>query len=255
MSGLLISLKRHILRVFPSHTPAPAPVDKAIEPLIVGARSPIFPAPRLNSSPKTPCATATDHPSPTGETPNLYQDRSTPPRRARTGNPELETGALPCSARYPSQLASSGVSLVLEAPLQTSLKEIQNRGRDMALIKTMALIIACGKPSASRELLRLGIHVFKRTIQKYMRNGEPAFLADLGHVLAQPCKRDLGVRLLASHGLLFRSLFAFFIIELQEPKSHACRRDPSSHRCLGLSTAGKRHLWADAADSSSMTTT
>ena len=62
-------------------------------------------------------ATATDHPSPTGEAPNVYQVRSAAPSRARAGRQELETGALDCSARDPPWLASPGVPLVLEATL------------------------------------------------------------------------------------------------------------------------------------------
>ena len=68
----------------------------------------------------------------------------------------------------------------------------------IALIREMATKNRLwGAERIRGELLKLGIHVCKRTIQKYMRHVRPpaAQRAEVGHLCAQPSRRDLGLRL------------------------------------------------------------
>jgi putative transposase len=90
----------------------------------------------------------------------------------------------------------------------------------VALIQTMALNNRLwGAERIRGELLKLGIHVSKRTIQKYMRRGHvrpssqtwSTFLHTHAHeIWACDC--------LPVTDLFFRTLFAFFLIELKTRK-------------------------------------
>jgi putative transposase len=90
----------------------------------------------------------------------------------------------------------------------------------VALIKTMALNNRLwGAERIRGELLKLGIHVSKRTIQKYMRRGRVrpssqtwcSFLHNHAHEI-------WACDFLPVTDLFFRALFAFFIIELKSRK-------------------------------------
>ncbi len=66
----------------------------------------------------------------------------------------------------------------------------------MALIKEMARDNRLwGAERIRGELLKLGIHVSKRTIQKYMRQVRTtrAIWSDLGNLPAHSCGADLGL--------------------------------------------------------------
>ena len=118
--------------LFSSAPPMPAAVDAAS-----AARPPGCTAHRSGPHQvrahrrKRPAATATDHPSPSGDAPTMHQVRSK------------------AASRHSKILAET-----------------------VALIQAMALNNRLwGAERLREELLKLGIHVSKRTIQKYMRTG------------------------------------------------------------------------------------
>src|SRR5262249_39506357 len=90
----------------------------------------------------------------------------------------------------------------------------------VALIQTMALNNRLwGAEGIRGELLKLGIHVSKRTIQKYMRRGRVRSSSQTWGVFLHNHAADvLACDFLPVTDLFFRSLFAFFIIELQSRK-------------------------------------
>ena len=99
------------------------------------------------------------------------------------------------------------------------------------------------------ELLKLGLRVCKRTIQKYMRTvrtPQPrgqTWATFLRTHAAQVWACDF----LQVTDLFFRPLFAFFLIELQSRKADPCERDTLSDRCLGGATTARSHpVWASA---------
>ena len=98
----------------------------------------------------------------------------------------------------------------------------------IALIKEMARENRLwGAERIRGELLKLGMHVCKRTIQKYMKHvrthqpGGQTWATFLHNHAAQIWACDF----LQVSDLFFRPLFAFFLIELQSRKADPCRRD------------------------------
>jgi putative transposase len=133
----------------------------------------------------------------------------------------LETGALHGAARYSPWLAPSGISLVLEEAIEADLSRSPKiPAETVALIQAMARDNRLwGAERIRGELLKLGIHASKRTIQKYMRQPRvrpssqtwSTFLHNHAHEI---CACDF----LPVTDLFFRSLFVFFIIELKSRK-------------------------------------
>jgi len=69
------------------------------------------------------------------------------------------------------------------------------------------------------ELLKLGIHISKRTIQKYMRLGRVRLTSQTWSTFVHNHAHEIwACDFLPVTDLLFRSLFAFFIIELKSRK-------------------------------------
>src|SRR5439155_24401005 len=99
------------------------------------------------------------------------------------------------------------------------------------------------------ELLKLGIRVCKRTIQKYMRT-----------VRTQQPRGQKWSTFLRNHAgqiwacdflqvtdLFFRPLFAFFIVELRVATGDPCRGHSIAFRPLGgPTTPGSHPVWARA---------
>jgi putative transposase len=90
----------------------------------------------------------------------------------------------------------------------------------VALIKTMALNNRLwGAERIRGELLKLGIHVSKRTIQKYMRQGRVRPSSQTWSTFLHNHAHEIwACDFLPVTDLFFRSLFAFFIIELKSRK-------------------------------------
>jgi putative transposase len=96
------------------------------------------------------------------------------------------------------RLASGALPLVLETEVQDRFSYAQGRGQNDCLEKTRwrRTIAVFGAERIRGELLKLGIRVCKRTIQKYMRTvrtHQPrgqTWATDL----AQPRRTDLGMR-------------------------------------------------------------
>jgi putative transposase len=133
----------------------------------------------------------------------------------------MEASPLDCSARDASQVASSGLRLFWKQKSKAKSAQAKVEAQTIALIKEMASNNRLwGAERIRGELLKLGIRVCKRTIQKYMR------------VVRTPRpKRQKWATFLRNHAgeiwacdflqvtdLLFRSFFAFFIIELKSRK-------------------------------------
>jgi hypothetical protein len=99
------------------------------------------------------------------------------------------------------------------------------------------------------ELLKLGLRVCKRTIQKYMRNvrtHQPrgqTWATDL----AQPRRTDLGLRLLTSDRSLLSTALCVLHRRTEVETGDPCRRDTLADGCLGGTTASGSHpVWARA---------
>jgi putative transposase len=91
----------------------------------------------------------------------------------------------------------------------------------VALIKEMAVQNRLwGAERIRGELLKLGIHVCKRTIQKYMRHGHtPRSKGQTWKTFLRNHGRDIwACDFLQVNDVFFRSLFVFFIIELHSRK-------------------------------------
>ena len=95
----------------------------------------------------------TDHPPPSGETPNLHQGRPGDPNRTRAGSPPLEARAV-----HSFSLIRSSAGIVqafrwyLETALEARLEDTQNRCRNRCVDQNHgAATIACGALNASGE--------------------------------------------------------------------------------------------------------
>ena len=123
-------------------------------------------------------------------------------------------------------------------------------GETVALIKEMASNNRLwGAERIRGELLKLDIHVCKRTIQKYMRSVRLA--SPRGQkwstFLHTHAEQIWACDFLPVTDLFFHSLFAFFIIELHSRPRDPRPRDSISHRRVDCSTAKVRHrLWCEA---------
>jgi len=120
----------------------------------------------------------------------------------------------------------------------------------VALIKEMARENRLwGAERIRGELLKLGIRVCKRTIQKYMRHARiPRQRGQNWGTFLQNHAKDIWVcDFLQVTDLFFRSLFAFFIIELKSRRVDPCGCHTISYRCLdSTTTAGSDSLWTIA---------
>ena len=74
--------------------------------------------------------TATDLSASTGQTPRLSEDRSVSPGGSRQDGSDLETSAFPRPARDASGLASGALPLVLQAQIESTLKQPSALVRD-----------------------------------------------------------------------------------------------------------------------------
>src|SRR5512135_1983770 len=99
------------------------------------------------------------------------------------------------------------------------------------------------------EVLKLGMHVCKRTIQKYMRGvrtRQPRG-QKWSTFLRTHADQIWACDFLQVTDLFFRPLFAFFVVELKSRKADSCECDALSHRSLGrTTTAGGDSVWASA---------
>jgi hypothetical protein len=123
-------------------------------------------------------------------------------------------------------------------------------------VETIALIREMAKENrlwgAERirgELLKLGMHVCKRTIQKYMRDVRT--LQPRGQKWAtfvhNHAAQIWACDFLQVTDFLFRPLFAFFIIERKLTQGDSCRRNTISDRSLGRTTPTRSHpIWTSA---------
>ena len=118
----------------------------------------------------------------------------------------------------------------------------------IALIRQMATENRLwGAERIRGELLKLGIRVCKRTIQKYMRTvrtQQPRgqkWSTDLAH---SRCT-DLGLRLLTGHRSLLSTALCLLPHRIAVTESDPCRRDTLSDRCLGCPTTARSDpVWA-----------
>jgi putative transposase len=163
----------------------------------------------------------THHSSATNQTTTLHEDRSTPAGASGKGRSGMEASPLDCSTGDASQVAPSGLSSFLEAQVESHFEYTKMTVEIIALIKEMAKNNRLwGAERIRGELLKLDIHVCKRTIQKYMRGARTprptgqswrTFLRNHGGEI-------WACDFLQVTDLFFRSVFAFFIIELRSRK-------------------------------------
>ena len=119
---------------------------------------------------KRPLTTTTHHPQTAGETASMHENRSCPSRPAGQDGSNLAAGPVDCSTRYPAALASRALPPVLEAQVKGSCSQAKGSPRNHRLDQRDGEgESALGCERICGELLKLGIHVCKRTIQKYMR--------------------------------------------------------------------------------------
>ena len=128
-----------------------------------------------------------------------------------------------------------GFQLYWKYKSRASLSKPKIAAETVALIKEMARDNRLwGAERIRGELLKLGIHVCKRTIQKYMRNARKP--RSRGQSWATFLRNHAGqiwaCDFLHVTDLCFRSLFAFFIIELKSRKADLRRGDAISYRRL-----------------------
>src|SRR5689334_25400005 len=110
--------------------------------------------------------------------------------------------------------------MVLETKIQGCFQAPQNPGRDGGVDQTMALNNHLwGAERIRGELLKLGIRVSKRTIQKYMRSGRVKPCSQTWSTFLHNHEHEIwACDFLPVTDLFFCSLFAFFLIELMTRK-------------------------------------
>jgi hypothetical protein len=120
----------------------------------------------------------------------------------------------------------------------------------VALIKEMAAQNRLwGAERIRGELLKLGIHVSKRTIQKYMRHARtPRRRGQTWTTFLQNHAKDMwACDFLQVTDLFFRSLFAFFIIDIHSRKViHVGVTRAPTDAWTARTAAGGDSLWASA---------
>jgi putative transposase len=97
------------------------------------------------------------------------------------------------------------------------------------------------------ELLKLGIRVCKRTIQKYMRpvRSQQPRGQKWSTDLAQPRRTHLGLRLPPSHRSVLSTALCVLPPRIEVKEGDPCGRHSISDRCLGGTTTARSHaLWA-----------
>ena len=164
-------------------------------------------------------ASTIDHPASSGEPAYLSQDGPRTPGPTGKHSADLETGPLHRSARDASAVASSGLQTLLEVQVEGSFSQAKNIPGDRRLDPGDGK----GQPASSEQngfvvsALSLGIHVSKRTIQKDMRQVRAT--RPRGQTwktfLYNHAKDIWACDCLQVTDLFFRSLFAFFIIDLR----------------------------------------
>jgi putative transposase len=147
-------------------------------------------------------------------------------------------------------VASPGIQAVLEGQVQSGCSQAKVAEETVAFIKELARDNRLwGAERIRGELLKLGIRVCKRTIQKYMRD-----------VRTTRPTRQSWWTFLRTHGgeiwacdflqvtdLFFHPLFAFFIIELKTRKViHVGVTRSPTDAWTARTAAGGNSLWADA---------
>ncbi len=133
----------------------------------------------------------------------------------------MAAGSRDRATRHPAPLASGALPPVLAAKIKDSYSQAKVAAETIALIRQMATENRLwGAERIRGELLKLGIQVCKRTIQKYMRtvrSHQPR-----GQKWATFLRNHAGqiwaCDFLQVTDLFFRPLFAFFIIELKSRK-------------------------------------
>ena len=97
------------------------------------------------------------------------------------------------------------------------------------------------------ELLKLGIRVSKRTIQKYMKHARPkrARGQNWKTFLRNHAAEVWACDFLQVTDLFFRPLFAFFVVELKSRKADLCECDALSRGSLGGTYLCEKHLCMD----------
>ncbi len=118
----------------------------------------------------------------------------------------------------------------------------------IALIKEMTMKNRLwGAERIRGELLKLGIHVCKRTIQKYMRQVRTHQPRGLGDLSAQSHRRYLGLRLLTGNRSLLSAALCLLHHRTQVTEGDPRRRDKISYRSLGCTTTPRSYpVWACA---------
>jgi putative transposase len=120
----------------------------------------------------------------------------------------------------------------------------------VALIKEMvAQNRLWGAERIRGEFLKLGIHLSKRTIQKYMRHARsPRRRGQTWATFLQNHRQDMwACDFLQVTDLFFRSLFAFFIIDMHSRKViHVGVTRSPTDAWTARTSAGGNSLWADA---------
>ena len=79
---------------------------------------------------KCPLTSTTDHPPASGEAAGMYQNGSSAPRAFSKAGSSVASGPGDRATRYPAQMASGALSLVLEAQVQGSCLQAQGRLRN-----------------------------------------------------------------------------------------------------------------------------
>ena len=171
---------------------------------------------------KCALTTTTHHPQAAGETASMHEDGSNAPRALGTGwfghgnKRSSSFNQIHCCVGIVSSSAC-----IWKRRSKASSHKPKVAAETIALIREMATKNRLwGAERIRGELLKLGIHVCKRTIQKYMR-----------HVRTPQPRGQKWATFLHNHAadiwacdflqvtdLFFRPLFAFFIIELKTRK-------------------------------------
>jgi hypothetical protein len=149
-------------------------------------------------TPTTHCSQATS------ETAISHQGRSYPPRSAGQAGSDLTASPLHCSTRHPAPRAAEGRCR------NDCFEETRWR-------RTIAVFVA---ERIRGELLKLGLRVCKRTIQKYMRGvrTKPPRGQKWSTFLHTHAAQIWACDFLQVTDLFFRPLFAFFLTLLHSRK-------------------------------------
>lgn len=199
---------------------------------------------------KRPLATTTHHSQAPGKTASMHEDGSSAPRLLGKSGSDMETSALHRPARNLLRWHRELFRLYWKRRSKASSHKPKVAAETIALIREMAKENRLwGAERIRGELLKLGLRVCKRTIQKYMRTvrtPQPrgqTWATFLRTHAAQVWACDAP----PGHRSLLSTALCVFPHRIAVTQGHPCGRDTLSHRCLGGPTTARSHpVWASA---------